>query len=117
MLRIERLGSDRHDRKIFDCGITSLNIFLRQYARQFRERNVGVTWVAVEEENPSRILGYYTLAVGALTPDELPGEQVPLPQVPIILIGCLAVDRQMHGKGFGRLLLLHALHHSLYFSS
>jgi len=117
MLRIERLDSTRHDRAGFDCGISSLNSFLRQYARQFQERNLGVTWVAVMDNDPTRILGYYTLAVGALVPDELPNERLALPQVPIMLLGRLAVDSTAQGRGLGRLLLMHALHHALYFSS
>ena len=117
MLRIERLHPARHNRQAFDCGVIILNTFLRQYARQFHERNLGVTWVAVAEDAPERILGYYTLSVGAVIPDDLPGEHVALPQVPIMLLGRLAVDQTKQGKGIGRLLLLHALHHALYFSS
>jgi len=117
MPRIERLDPSRHDRAGFDCGAGSLNSFLRQYARQFQERNLGVTWVAVAEDDPVRILGYYTLSVGALVPDELPNERVALPQVPIMLLGRLAVDSAAQGRGLGRLLLMHALHHALYFSS
>jgi len=117
MLRIERLDASHHDRTGFDCGVLSLNTFLSQYARQFHERNLGVTWIAVTDTAPSRILGYYTLAVGALIPDELPRERIALPQVPIMLLGRLAVDLQAQGQGIGRLLLLHALHHALYFSS
>ncbi len=117
MLRIERLDPSCHDRAPFDCGIDSLNAFLAQYARQFRDRHLGVTWVAVREEEPSRILGYYTLAAGALTPDALPTERVALPQVPIMLLGRLAVDRATQGQGLGTTLLMHALHHALYFST
>jgi len=117
MPRIERLDVSRHDRASFDCGVVSLNNFFRQYARQFQERHIGVTWVAVEEADPPRVLGYYTLAAGALVRDDLPGERVALPQVPIMLLGRLAVDLQAQGRGLGRLLLMHALHHALYFSS
>jgi len=117
MLRIERLDPSRHDRACFDCGTASLNSFLRQYARQFQDRNLGVTWVGVSDHEPARIFGYYTLSVGALVPDDLPTERVALPQVPIILLGRLAVDNTMQGKGLGRMLLMHALHHTLYFAS
>jgi len=117
MPRIERLDVSRHDRSTFDCGVISLNTFFRQYARQFQERNIGVTWVAVADSDPTRVHGYYTLAAGALIPDDLPRERVALPQVPIMLLGRLAVDLQAQGRGLGRLLLLHALHHALYFSS
>lgn len=114
---IERLDPSRHDRTAFDCGEPSLNTFLRQYARQFNDRYLGVTWVAIADDNPTRILGYYTLAAGALIPDELPTERVALPQVPVMLLGRLAVDRATQGQGIGKLLLLHALHHALYIST
>jgi GNAT superfamily N-acetyltransferase len=117
MSRIERLDVSRHDRSMFDCGASSLNNFLRQYARQFQDRNIGVTWVAVADHDPTSVLGYYTLAAGALIPDDLPKERVALPQIPIMLLGRLAVDLQAQGRGLGRLLLLHALHHAMYFSS
>lgn len=117
MSRIERLDVSRHDRLTFDCGVLSLNNFLRQYARQFQERNIGVTWVAVADDDPTHVLGYYTLATGALIPDDLPKERVALPQIPIMLLGRLAVDLKAQGRGLGRILLLHALHHALFFSA
>jgi len=117
MPRIERLNPAQHDRAAFDCGTISLNTFLRQYARQFQERNLGITWVAVGNDDPGKILGYYTMSAGALAPDVLPNERIGLPQVSIILLGRIAVDRNAQGRGLGRLLLLHALHHALYFSS
>ena len=116
MLQIERLDVSRHNRAAFNCGADSLNSFLRQYARQFNERNIGVTWVAVADDDTTRVLGYYTLAAGALIPDELPAERIALPQVPIMLLGRLAVDLQAQGRGIGQMLLMHALHHALYFS-
>jgi GNAT superfamily N-acetyltransferase len=117
MPRIERLNVSQHNRTLFDCGVDSLNSFLRQYARQFHERNIGVTWVAIADDDPTRILGYYTLAAGALIPDDIPAERVALPQIPIMLLGRLAVDKQAQRHGIGQMLLLHALHHALYFSS
>ncbi len=117
MLQIERLEVARHDRKSFDCGQPSLNTFLSQYARQFGEKNVGVTWVAVDNAAPAKIIGYYNLNDGALIPDDLPLANNALPQVPIILLGRLAVDQTAQGRGIGRMLLLHALHHAHYFST
>ncbi len=117
MLLIERLNPSRHHRAAFDCGTDSLNTFLQQNARQFQDRHLGITWVAVKDDDPAQILGYYTLAAGALIPDDLPTERVPLPQIPIMLLGRLAVALTAQGQGIGKLLLLHALHHALYFSS
>lgn len=117
MLLIERLNVSRHDRGSFDCGVTSLNTYLQQYARQFSEKNVGVTWVAVHDNELDKIIGYYTLSVGSLIPNELPTAKIALPQLPIILLGRLAVDKDRRGKNIGRRLLLHAMQHTYNFST
>ena len=39
--------NDRHDRKGFDCGDADLNGWLRQTARQHKEKGVSSTFVAV----------------------------------------------------------------------
>jgi len=48
VLRIEPLGSS-HDRAGFDCGVTSLNRYLRETARQHVAKGIGKTFVLVED--------------------------------------------------------------------
>jgi predicted N-acetyltransferase YhbS len=111
--RIERL--DRHVRERFDCAKPSLNDFLHALVSQYEKRNLGRTYVAVEGED-GRVLGYYTLASGAVEAESLPAnlaKKLPRHAVPVVLLARLAVDQSVHGRGFGGLLLRDALNRSL----
>jgi len=115
-LNFERLDCNYHQRADFDCGEPSLNQFLLLYARQYRERGLGVTWVAVADDTPQRILGYYTLSMSAVSPEEFGNTKIHLPRIPVVLLGRLAVDLQSQGQGLGEELLLHALSSAFYLS-
>ena len=62
-------------------------------------------------------LGYYTLSAAVLDASELPDKlatKLPrYPQLPVTLIGRLAIDESMKGKGVGQFLLIDALRRSL----
>jgi GNAT superfamily N-acetyltransferase len=105
-LIIEPLSS-KHDRSSFDCGESSLNTYLKQYARQNDEKGLGRTFVAVEASQ-TRIKGYYTISTGAVTFEEVP-EKVPRYPIPIVHLGRLAVDLNSQGERLGELLLIDAL--------
>ena len=55
-----------HDRKAFDCGEAALNEYLARYARQNHESGGAKTFIASPLDEPSRVLGYYTLAPASL---------------------------------------------------
>src|SRR3954447_22205675 len=102
-------------REGFDCGKPPLNDFLRALVSQYEKRNLGRTYVALEGED-QRVLGYYTLASGAIEVESLPANQakrLPRHAVPVILLARLAVDQSVHGRGVGGLLLRDALTRSL----
>lgn len=105
-----------HDRKTFSCGTEALDRYLKQQARQDAVRRVAAPFVAIRPPD-TRVLGYYTLSASVLTLDELPDElarRLPrYPQVPVTLLGRLAVDNTTRGQGLGEHLLLDALHRSL----
>jgi hypothetical protein len=63
--RVEPLQRD-HDRSRFNCGEPALDEYLARFARQNHESGVTRTFVAVCDAEPSRILGYYSLTVGAM---------------------------------------------------
>jgi predicted N-acetyltransferase YhbS len=112
--RIERLDRG-HVRAGFDCGKPSLNDFLHGLVGQYEKRNLGRTYVALREGD-QRVLGYYTLASGAIAAESLPTKQakkLPRHAVPVVLLARLAVDRSVHGEGLGGLLLRDALTRSL----
>jgi GNAT superfamily N-acetyltransferase len=109
--RIEPLRRE-HDRTHFACGEPALDEYLARFARQNQESGVARTFVAVDEADPPRVLGYYSLAVGAIDKANLPSQaarRFPNFPLPIARLARLAVDRDQQGKGLGEDLLLDAL--------
>lgn len=100
-----------HDRQGFDCGRQELNDWLRQVARQHQDKGLSKTFVAVREEAPNLICGYYALTLAELENRHLPESwRKKLPRrIPGVRLGRLAVDKQYQGKGLGELLLVDAL--------
>jgi GNAT superfamily N-acetyltransferase len=110
-LRIVQFNSKQYSSSQFSCGELSLDIFLKNQASQYDRRNVGRTYVIVDDVS-SQVLGYYTLAVGALKLDQLTEDsrkKLPRHDVPIALLARLAVDQTQRGKGLGATLLKDAL--------
>src|SRR5260370_20653423 len=94
----------RHDVSTFDCGKTDLNKWLVRQARRSEGRSARTYVVTVD----SRVVGYYCLAAGSVIRDELPkaGLRRNAPdQVPVIVLGRLAVDAKFAFRGFGKGLL------------
>lgn len=111
MWQVEPFDKSRHDRTAFDCRQSALNDFLATKVSQWERKGLCRTYVAVEHTS-SRVLGYYTLSshhvsFDSLAPDQAKG--LPRIDVPVILLGRLAVDHSTHGQGLGRFLLLNAL--------
>ncbi|MCP5265591.1 MAG: GNAT family N-acetyltransferase [Burkholderiaceae bacterium] len=112
---IERLDRT-HDRARFTSGIPALDRYLTQQARQDADKRVAAPFVAVRP--PERqVLGFYTLSASVLMLTDLPAQmahRLPrYPQLPVTLLGRLAVDRGCRGQGLGEHLLLDALHRTL----
>ena len=111
---VERL-TRQHDRSGFDCGIEPLTAYLRLRARQDAEKHVAAPFVLIEP--PSRaVLGYYTLSASVLSVSEVARElamKLPrYPQLPVTLIGRLAIDLRLKGQGCGEYLLMDARNRS-----
>mgnify|MGYP001612405852 CR=1 FL=1 len=101
----------RHDRSAFASASAQLDAWLRHTAQRHQRRGISKTFVAVSDEEPRRILGFY-----ALTACEIPTEELPedlarkLPRkTPGIRLGRLAVDRSVQGQGLGEHLLIDAI--------
>ena len=103
--------SGSHDRQRFDCGRQELNDWLRQVARQHQDKGLSRTFVAIREEEPARICGYFALTLAELENRHLPEAwRKKLPRrVPGVRLGRLAVDQRFQGKGLGELLMVDAL--------
>jgi GNAT superfamily N-acetyltransferase len=107
---VERFGK-RHDRSQFDCGVESLNDWLRKLVSQYERRDLARTYVAVQP-GENLVLGYYAISNHRVGYEALPAEQakgLPRIDVPVVLLGRLAVDQSVRGQGLGEFLLLDAL--------
>jgi GNAT superfamily N-acetyltransferase len=108
--REEPIGR-HHDRKRFDCGVPALNDYLRRYARQNHESGGAKTIVAVPPDDPSRILGYYTISPASLAFAQVPPEVTKSfgrHEVPAFRLTRLAVEQSQKGRGLGAELMLAA---------
>jgi GNAT superfamily N-acetyltransferase len=100
--------SRKHDREAFDCGVEDLNIFLQRYARQSHDRGAAKTFVAVDNSDNQTILGYYSLAPGALayasTP-EMMRRGLARHEVPGFRLARIATHLRLQGQCLGGQLL------------
>ena len=97
---VERL----HNRHDFDCGVAALNEYLVHYARQHEDSGISRTFVAVDRREPSKILGYYSLAAGSIDRASLPlseAKRFPKFPIPVGRLARLAVDPRARGLGLG----------------
>jgi GNAT superfamily N-acetyltransferase len=103
--------NDRHDRKRFDCGDADLNGWLKQTARQHKEKGVSATFVAVADEPSTEVLGFYAISLAELVNADLPAQfRKRLPaKLPVFRLGRLATALQHRRRGIGEYLLFDAI--------
>ena len=110
--RIEALQKS-HVREAFSCGQVALDRYLQHQARQDAQNHVAAAFVAVAQPG-NQVLGYYTLSASSISVADLPPElakRLPrYPQLPVTLLGRLAVDEPCKGQALGQFLLMDALH-------
>jgi len=97
-----------HDRRRFDCGDADMNDFLQRYARQSHEQNASKTFCAIDDANPKRILGFYTIALASVDYGVVPTAMtrgLAQHEVPGFRLARLATDRRVAGQGLGGQLL------------
>ncbi len=101
----------------FRCGKHSLDDYFRRHAGRNDSLGIGRTFVlprAPDESALPAVLGYYTLSMADVLPDEV-REFMPsaLPRypLPVALLGRLAVDERAHGRRLGEALLIDAPSH------
>lgn len=108
--RIEPLGK-HHDRARFSCGQPALDEWFRQRASQDEKRNLARVFVAVASD--LSVAGFYSLSSLSLALESLPESLAKkLPRynaIPAALIGRLARDERVRGKGVGEFLLADAI--------
>lgn len=100
----------RHDRTSFDCGDPSMNDFLKRYARQSHESGAAKTFLAIDNADNKTILGFYSLAPGALalayadTPETV-RRGLARHEVPGFRLARIASGLRWQGRGLGGQLL------------
>lgn len=93
-----------HQLEPFSSGVESLDNWLQRRALKNQATGASRTFVVCEGR---RVLAYYALASSAITVDAAPSRfrrNMPDP-VPVVVLGRLAIDQSLHGKGIGRALV------------
>lgn len=97
----------------FTSDESSLDEWLKKKAMANQLSGASRTFVVLDQNN--HVMGYYTLAAGAVTHQLATGSikrNMPDP-IPVVLLGRLAVDRQMQGRKLGAALLKDAVNRAL----
>jgi GNAT superfamily N-acetyltransferase len=100
--------SEEHGLAHFDCGVTSLNDWLKKRGLENDRSGASRTYILCRGRE---VAGYYCLATGAVDRDEAPSalrRNMPDP-VPVVVLGRLAIDLRYQGRGIGRSLLRDAV--------
>ena len=114
MRRLEKV----HDRAAFDFGQPNLNEWIKDRAGQFDRRDLSRTFVATRFDE-MLVVGRYAISAHRVVYDALPvaeAKGLPRLDVPVVLIGRLAVDQSVPRQGLGASLLVDALRRSLQIS-
>ena len=94
-----------------DYRVEPLDRYLREQARQDSRKRVAAPFVLCEGKS-NAVLGYYTLSALSVDVGAWPEDAA----VPATLLGRLAVDTHLRGKGAGEHLLMDALRRALHAS-
>jgi GNAT superfamily N-acetyltransferase len=92
----------------FECGEQSLDDWLKRRAQRNQASDASRCFVICEER---AVVGYYCLSAGGIGRGAAPKAlQRNMPdQLPVLLLGRLAVDRRYHNLGLGTALLRDAM--------
>lgn len=119
MTYVTRLLATTHEKAKFTCGKVMLDNYIKKQAKQDIKAKVSVCFVLSDDDK--EIKGYYTLSNGSIPRSQLPESiTVQLPKyrdLPITLLGRLAIDNKFKRQKLGTLILLDALKRSFDISS
>lgn len=97
--------------KKIDCSRTSLYHYLGIQAGQDVRKKMTACYIYSEEDS-NEVMGYYTLSNHSIPSLQIPEDlrkKMLYPDIPVTLLGRLAIDKNHQGKGIGKILLLDAL--------
>jgi GNAT superfamily N-acetyltransferase len=116
---VEPFDRQWHDRSSFDCGLPALNDWLATKVSQYEKKDLARTYVLVEAAQHI-VKGYYALSNHTVVYEAIPEDQtkgLPPIDIPVVLIGKLAVDSSLQGQGLGEFLLIDALRRALFLAT
>ncbi|MGL4733689.1 MAG: GNAT family N-acetyltransferase [Enterovibrio sp.] len=111
------LDKTKHERTTFHCGQSELDLFLKTQALKHMQAGVSKTMVLPSHCLPNQklaIKAFYTITPGSIARDTLPAtlaRKLPHYPIPVFLLAQLAVDKQFHCTGLGKISLIRALHY------
>lgn len=107
---ISKVLEKNHNRKNFSCGIDELDQYLKQYVSQDIKKRLAVCYVITTVDD--EVIGYYTLSTNSVDLINIPDNLVKslkYREIPVVIIGRLAVDQNYQGNRLGQHLLIDAL--------
>ncbi len=117
--RMEHFARSVHDRTRFESGAPLLDGWLKTQASQYEARDLARVYVLVRGSDPT-VLGYYSLSSHTMVFDNWPEQAakgLPRMDLPVVLLGRLAIDRSIQGQGWGEYLLIDALRRAEYLAT
>lgn len=111
--------STDHVRATFSCGDTLLDDYLKKIALQHMEKKISNTFVLLNNKQDGQLLGYYTTTLCDIQPTTQMPEamrqkhRLPSHAIPAMRLSRLAVDEKSQNKGYGSLLLMHAVERAM----
>lgn len=104
----EKLGPT-HNTEGFESGAAALDLWFKRHALASQRADTARTFVVCQGKT---VVGFYSLAVGAVDHAGVPGriaQGVGRHPIPVMLLARLAVDRRHAGQGIGKGLLKDAI--------
>lgn len=112
----EELSKTTHDRESFDCGEVELNTFIKTQAAKHMQAGISRTMVLPNTTPlPNQkfpICAFYSVAPSSIDRETLPinlAKRLPRYPIPVFLLAQLAVHKEFHGGGLGKVSLSNAL--------
>lgn len=103
----------------FCCGRPELDEFLKKHLAKQHAQNILKAYLLVTDDSVPEVMGFYTLSGGSYAKSTMTRQyqkQVPYRETSCIILGRLAIDQRLAGKGFGTLLVIDALRVAYYAS-
>ncbi|AIS58211.1 GNAT family N-acetyltransferase (plasmid) [Vibrio coralliilyticus] len=110
------LSKSMHDRSSFDCGESELNTFIKTLAAKHMQAGISRTMVLPSSQlllnRKYAICAFYSVAPSSISRESLPAKlakTLPRYPIPVFLLAQLAVHKEFHGSGLGKISLIRAL--------